>query len=93
MSTATWEPAAVQVHDESEDFSIALTLDMNEYQRLVWIILVLTVWSIHWPLREKHVLSLSLWTKSHFWSVKICAMMFAKHFQVFPPSSIPLRVP
>ena len=29
MSTTTLEPAAVQVYDESEDFSIALTLDMN----------------------------------------------------------------
>ena len=33
MSTATWEPAAVQVYDESEDFSIALTLDMNRVSK------------------------------------------------------------
>ena len=63
------------------------------YQRLVWILLVLTVWSFPWILREKHVLSLPLQTKSHFWSMKICAMMFVKHFQVLPPSLIPLRVP
>ena len=64
-----------------------------EYQRLVWILLVLTVWSLHWLLREKHVLSLPLQTKSHFFSTKICATMFVKHFQVLPPSLIPLRVP
>ena len=33
MSTMTWEPAAVQVYDESEDFSIALTLDMNRVSK------------------------------------------------------------
>ena len=29
MSSATWEPATVQVYEESKDFSIALTLDTN----------------------------------------------------------------
>ena len=28
MHTTTWEPAAVQVYDESEDISIALTMDI-----------------------------------------------------------------
>ena len=29
MSAVTWEPAAVKGYEESEDFSIALTLDTN----------------------------------------------------------------
>ena len=29
MSAVTWEPAAVQVYEESKDFSIALILDTN----------------------------------------------------------------
>ena len=35
MSAATWEPTAVQVYEESKDFSIALTtLDMNGVSKL-----------------------------------------------------------
>ena len=34
MSTTTWDPAAVQVYDESEDFSIALTLDTNGVSKI-----------------------------------------------------------
>ena len=44
-------------------------------------------------IEREAVLSLWLQTKSHFWSTKICAMMFVKHFQVLPPLLIPLRVP
>ena len=34
MSDATWEPAAVQVYEESKDFSIALTLDTNRVKKI-----------------------------------------------------------
>ena len=92
MNAAKWKPAAVQVYEESENFSIALTLDTNAVLKIGFL-LVLMVWSLHWLLREKHVLSLPLQTKSHFCSMKICAMMFVKHFQILPPLLIPLRVP
>ena len=94
MKTATRKPAAVQVYEESKDFSIALTLDMNKVSKIGLDIIgadgVVTSLAIG---REKHVLSLPLQTKSHFWSMKICAMMFVKHFQILPPLLIPLRVP
>ena len=73
MSAATWEPAAVQVYEESNDFSITLTLDMNGVSKIGLDIIGADLWSLHWLLREKHVLSLLLQTKSHFWSMKICA--------------------
>ena len=34
MIAVTWEPAAVQVYKESEDFSIALTLDTNRVSKI-----------------------------------------------------------
>ena len=34
MSAATWEPAAVQVYEESKDFSDALTLDTNGVSKI-----------------------------------------------------------
>ena len=34
MSAVTWEPAAVQVYEDSRDFSIALTLDTNRLSKI-----------------------------------------------------------
>ena len=67
MSATTWEPAAVQVYDESKDFSITLTLDTNGVSKTgLDFIIGANSWSLHWLLREKHVLSLPLQTIFHF---------------------------
>ena len=89
MNAATWKPAAVQVYEESKEFSIALTLDTNGVSKIGLDIIGADGVVTSLVLREKHVLSLPLQTKSHFWSMKICAMMFAKHFQILPPLLIP----
>ena len=34
MSDVTWELAAVQVYEESKDFSIALTMDTNGVSKI-----------------------------------------------------------
>ena len=69
MSAATWEPAAVQVYEESEDFSIALTLDMNGVSKIGLDIIaadgVVTSLAIE---RETCVISSNLPCLGHCWA-------------------------
>ena len=53
-----------------------------EYQRLVWILLMLMVWSINWLLRGEHVLSLPLVSEGVEENLRVCIIIMVSSYEL-----------